>query len=161
VHRLERSTNLLLSGIVGDAAAKIHQTVWCAPDYPVSQQHPRQRSAAQSAGDVWPAPTVTRSHRTVQCAIGLSGVPRVPWLQPSASPKKEGNRHCSLSGEALDCPVRPWMEGNYCLPNGAPTAPSCLGAIKGTPRHMNQYTKHSLNILRRLDSASTHSIHCV
>jgi hypothetical protein len=26
---------------------------------------------------------------------------------------------------------------------------------------MNQYTKHSLNILRCLDSTSTHSIHCV
>jgi hypothetical protein len=45
--------------------------------------------------------------------------------------------------------------------NGAPTAPSCLGAIKETPRHMEQYTKLPLNILRRLDSVSTHSDHCV
>jgi hypothetical protein len=26
------------------------------------------------------------------------------------------------------------------------TAPSCLGAIKGTPRRMEEYTKHSLSI---------------
>jgi hypothetical protein len=51
------------------AAAKIHRTVRCAPDCPVSQQRPRQRSAAQSAGDTWPEPMV--SWRT-----GLSGVQR-------------------------------------------------------------------------------------
>jgi hypothetical protein len=36
-----------------------------------------------------------------------------------------------------------------------------LGAIKGTPRRMEQNTKHSLNILRLLDSTITQSIHCV
>jgi hypothetical protein len=35
-------------------------------------------------------------------------------------------------------------------------APSCLGAIKGTHRRMEQYTKHLLNILRRRDFAFTH-----
>jgi hypothetical protein len=39
-----------------------------APDYPVSQQRSRQRSAARSADDTWPEPTVTRSHRTIRCA---------------------------------------------------------------------------------------------
>jgi hypothetical protein len=66
-----------------------------------------------------------------------------------------------MSGGAPDCPVRPRSEGNYCLPNGAPTAPSYLGAIKGTPRRMEQYTKPPLNILRRLDSANTHLNHCL
>jgi hypothetical protein len=69
--------------------------------------------------------------------------------------------HCSLSGGAPNCLVCPRTEGNYCLPNGAPTAPSCLGAIKGTPRRMKQKTKHLLNILRHRDLAFTHLIHCV
>jgi hypothetical protein len=61
-----------------------------------------------------------------------------------------------MSGGAPDCPVRQPLVGKNGLPNGTPTAPSCLGAIKGTPRCMEHYTKHSLNILRRLDSATTH-----
>jgi hypothetical protein len=39
-----------------------------SPDCPVSQRPPAQRSAAQSAGDTWPAPTVGRGHGTVRCA---------------------------------------------------------------------------------------------
>ena len=39
--------------------------------------------------------------------------------------------------------------------------PSCLGAIKGTPRRMEQNTKPSLSILRLVDSVSTHLIRCV
>jgi hypothetical protein len=50
-------------------------------------------------------------------------------------------------------------EGNYGLPNGVSTAPSCLGAIKGTPRRMEQYTKHPLNILRRQDFVFMHLVH--
>jgi hypothetical protein len=50
------------------AAAKNHRTVRCAPDYPVSHQRPRQRSASRSAGDMWAEPMVTRTHRTVWCA---------------------------------------------------------------------------------------------
>jgi hypothetical protein len=61
-----------------------------------------------------------------------------------------------MSGGAPDCPVRHPIEGKNGLPNGSPTAPSYLGAIKGTPRRMEHYTKHSLNILRRLDSKTTH-----
>jgi hypothetical protein len=60
-----------------------------------------------------------------------------------------------------DSPVHLRTEGKNYLPNGAPTAPSCLGCIKGTPRHMEQYTKPPLNILRHLDSANTHSDHRV
>ena len=74
--------------------------------------------------------------------------------------KRKNIAHCSLSGGAPDCPVRPWTEGNYGLPNGAPMTLSCLGAIKGTPMRMEQYTKHPLNILRRRDFAYTHPVHC-
>jgi hypothetical protein len=64
-----------------------------------------------------------------------------------------------MSGGAPDCPMRQSAEGNNCLPNGVPTAPSCLGAIKGTPRCMEHNTKPPLNILRCLDSATTQSDH--
>jgi hypothetical protein len=65
-----------------------------------------------------------------------------------------------MSGGAPDCSVRQLTEGKNCLPNGDPAAPRCLGAIRGTPRRMEQNTKPPLNILRRLDSASTHPDHC-
>jgi hypothetical protein len=60
-----------------------------------------------------------------------------------------------------DCPVHHPTEGKYGLPSWPPTAPSCLGAIKGTPRHMEEYTKLTRNILRLPDSNSTHFILCV
>jgi hypothetical protein len=87
-------------------------------------------------------------------------VPRGLRAQRSASPEKEGNRALFMSGGAPDCLVRQPTEGKNCLPNGDPTTPTCLEAIKGTPRHMEHYIKPPLNILRRLDSASTHTDHC-
>jgi hypothetical protein len=66
-----------------------------------------------------------------------------------------------MSGGALDYPVCHPTEGKNCLSIGSSTAPSCLGAIKGTSRRMEQYTKHSLNILRCLDSTTTQSDHRV
>jgi hypothetical protein len=90
----------------------------------------------------------------------VSGVPSGPRVQRSAAPKKERNRALLMSGGAPDYPVRQWTEDKNCLPNGDRTTPSCLGAIKGTPRRMEQYTKPPLNILRCLYSASTHPDHC-
>jgi hypothetical protein len=66
-----------------------------------------------------------------------------------------------LSGGALDCLVRHSTEGKDGLPSLSPTAPSCLGAIKGTPRRMEETSKHSLSILRLPHSASAHLIDCV
>jgi hypothetical protein len=152
--------NSLLSGIAKGTAAKIHRTVRCAPDCPVSQQRPRQRSAALSTGDAWPKPKVTRPHRLSSVHWTVSGVPRGTRAQRLASPKKERNRALFMSGGAPDCLVRQSAEGKNCLSNGDPTTPSCLGAIKGTPRRMEHNTKPPLNILRRLDSASTHPEHC-
>jgi hypothetical protein len=120
----------------------------------MSQQRLRQWSATRSAGDTWPKPNVTWLHRTG------SGVPRGQRAQRSASPGKERNRTLFMSGGAPDCLVRHPAEGKNCLPNGDPTVPSFLGAIKRTPRSMERYTKPPLNILRRLDSASTHLDHC-
>jgi hypothetical protein len=57
LRKLPRALQLKFTGLSGGA-----------PDCLVSQQRLRQRSAARSAGDVWPEPTVTRPHRTVRCA---------------------------------------------------------------------------------------------
>jgi hypothetical protein len=63
-----------------------------------------------------------------------------------------------LSGGAPKCPVRHPTEGKNCLPCWVPTAPSCLGAIKGTPRRMEESPKHSLIIPKHQDSTLAHSI---
>jgi hypothetical protein len=92
-------------------------------------------------------PTVGRGtglssvHRTV------SGAPTAPRRQRSASPKKERNPHRTVSGGAPNYPVRQATEGKICLPGMLSTAPSCLGAIKGTPRRMEEDTKHPLSIV--------------
>jgi hypothetical protein len=60
---------------------------------------------------------------------------------------------------APDSPVHPRTEGNHSLPNRAPTAPSSLGAIKGTPRRTEHNTKHLLNILQCQDFTNIHLVH--
>jgi hypothetical protein len=143
-----------LSGLRRRRTTKIHRTVQCAPDCLVSQL-----SARPTVGRVIRArhvaePTVRRGHRTV------SGVPTALNLKRSASPKKERNPHRTVSGGAPDCPVRQTTEGKNCLPRMLSTAPSCLGAIKGTPRRMEEHTKYSLRIPKHQDSNSAHSILC-
>jgi hypothetical protein len=77
----------------------------------------------------------------------VSGAPTDPRLQRSASPNKERDPHRTVSGGAPDCPVRQETECKNCLPGMHSTAPSYLGAIKGTPRRMEEYnqvfSKHS------------------
>jgi hypothetical protein len=63
-----------------------------------------------------------------------------------------------LSGGAPDCPVRHPTEGKDSLPCWPPTAPSCPGAIEGTPRRMEESLKHSRNILSLQDSNFAHLI---
>jgi hypothetical protein len=58
------------------------------------------------------------------------------------------------------CPVRQATEGKNCLLEMLSTAPSCLGAIKGTPRRMEEETKHSLSIPKHQDFDSAHLILC-
>jgi hypothetical protein len=78
--------NSLLSRMKKGDAAKIHQTVrWCtglsggAPDCPVSQRSPVQRSAAQSTRAHVVAPTVGWEHRTVRCAPDCPVRQPIPW----------------------------------------------------------------------------------
>jgi hypothetical protein len=57
--------------------------------------------------------------------------------------------------------VRHSTEGKDGLPYWPPMAPSCLRAIKGTPRRMEEIHKHSLSILRHPDFVPAHSFRCV
>jgi hypothetical protein len=149
VHQTVRCTvqpNSLLSGFQ-PTSAKIHRTV-----------RARRRTVRCT------------SRATATCHIGLG--PTVMWCTGRSGAPTEAETN--QSGDSLsrpacvvftvrcapDSPVRQRTEGNHGLPNGARTAPSSLGPIKGTPRHMEQTIKHPLNILRCLDSASTHSVHC-
>jgi hypothetical protein len=129
VPRRARSANWSLSRKTHDAASIIQRTVRCALGYPVCQ--PRTQ------------PMVRRLHQIVWCATGVDG------CNGRVCQKRKETAHRSLSSGAPDCPVHPRTEGNQSLPNGILTTPSCLGAIKGTSRRMEQYTKPSLNIQQR------------
>jgi hypothetical protein len=52
--------------------------------------------------------------------------------------------------------VRQSTEGKKCLLGLLSMAPSCLGAIKGTPRRMEENTKHSLSTLDHSHSVLAH-----
>jgi hypothetical protein len=103
----------------------------------------------------------SRREPTVTWRTGRSGAPQKRKSANQGILCRVLCTYCSLSGAPPDSPVHRRTEGKNCLPNGVPTAPSCLGAIKGTPRRMEHYTKPPLNILRRLDSVTTQSDHCV
>jgi hypothetical protein len=128
----------------------------------VSQRPPAQRSVAQSAGDVCPAPTVGRRHRTVRCApdsvrcANCHGSATVVYAR--IGKRSAPDRQQLLSGGAPDCPVHHPTKGNFGLPCWPPTAPNCLGAIKGTPRCMEELPKLTRNILRLQDSNFAHLI---
>jgi hypothetical protein len=107
-------------------------------------------------------------HRTVRWCTGLSGEPTVassngrlrnPWatrgLQQRSvghtgqcpvrqlTPRTNGRLHqigkeIAHRTAAPDCPVHHPTEGKFGLPSWPPTAPSCLGAIKGTPRRIEE-----------------------
>jgi hypothetical protein len=125
-----------------------------ASDCPVSQRPPAQRSAAQFAGNAWPAPTVGRGHRTVRCAN--CHVSAMVVCARIGSRSRTGHEQW-LSVGTPDCPVRHPTVGKDNLPCWPPTAPSCLGAIKGTPRRMEEPFKHTLSIPRLLVLTFTQS----
>jgi hypothetical protein len=135
-----------------------------APDCPVSQRSTEQRSAVQSAGDVWPTPTVGRRHRTIRCAqdsVRCANCRESATVDYARIGKKWAPDKLQwLSGGAPDCSVRHSTEGKISLPRLSPTAPSCLGAIKGTPRRMEESPKHTLSILSLPHSISAHLIDC-
>jgi hypothetical protein len=128
-----------LSGIRRRRTAIIHRTVRCAPDCPVSQRSAEPTVDRGICARHVARPTVGRGHQTVRCAPDVSGAPD---LQRSAAPFKERNRAPDSVRCAPDCPVHPTTEGKDGLPDLLSTAPSCLGAIKGTPRRMEENTSN-------------------
>jgi hypothetical protein len=113
------------------------------------------------------------SHATANCHVGQeqrsSGAPDgpVPPTRRPGAPRTGKQPIRGFCARALftvrcapDCPVHLRIEGNQGLPNGAPTAPRYLGAIKGTLWRMELHNKHSLNILQCQDFASTQLFHC-
>jgi hypothetical protein len=116
-----------------------------SPDCPVSQ-----RSPALTVGRAIFVRHVDCSngrlvHWTVRCAPDSVRAPISLEEQRSDMPNQEGDctpdRLQDLSGGAPDCPVRHSTEGKDSLPSWSSTAPSCLGAIKGTPRCMEESTQ--------------------
>jgi hypothetical protein len=119
-----------------------------SPDCPVSQQ-----SAGPTVGRIIRARRVARAngqkgHRTVRCApdsvrcANGSKVPTVGFAKEGKKSAPDSVRWCTKQ-----CPVRQATEGKNYLLKMLSTAPSCLGAIKGTTRRMEEHTKHSLSII--------------
>jgi hypothetical protein len=128
------SINWLLSGLRRRCTAINHRTVrWCTglsgePTVGPANSRPRNPRATRGrANGQKGAPD------SVRCANG-SETPTVGFV-------KEGKK------SAPDCPVRQATEGKNCLPGMLSTTPSYLGAIKGTPRRMEEDTKQPLSIV--------------
>jgi hypothetical protein len=153
------ATNSSLSGKGESVAAKIHWTVrWFTGLSDESEPPEPTVISAISGQRVARANGRLGTLDSVRCANETAG----PMVGCSRKGRGSSTRLLQdLSGGAPDCPVHHSIEGRICFPSWSPTAPSCLGAIKGTPRRMEQHTKHSLSILRLPDSVSTHLIDCV
>ena len=140
--------NWPLSGIRRRRTAKIHRTVrWCTG---LSGEPTVGR--ANGLNGAPDCPVCTRQCPVRQRLQIFNG--RLHKLEKQSAPDTE---QC-LSGGTPDCPVRHPTEGKNCLPGLLSTAPSCLGAIKGTPWRMEEHTKHTLNILRLPHPIFAHSI---
>jgi hypothetical protein len=163
VHRTVRcarpaSTNWPLSGKLRRRAAIIHRTVqWCtglsgeptAVSATVGRRI-RGRRVARSNGRQGVLDSVRCANCHKSATVGCARLGR-----------ESRTRHEQwLYGGAPDCPVRHPTEGKISLPRMPPMAPSCLGAIKGIPRCMEESTKHSLIIPKHPDSTPTHLILC-
>jgi hypothetical protein len=122
-----------------------------SPDCPVSQRSAEPTVDRTICAGHVAEPMARRRHRTVQCAPDMSSAPtalRLPTVDCFVYGNKSGTGHVRC---APDCPVRQSTEGKINLPRLLSTAPSCLGAIKGTPRRMEEHTKHSYNISKHQD----------
>jgi hypothetical protein len=154
--------NWPLSGIRRRRTTIIHRTVrWC------TRLSGEPTTASATVGCAIRARRVAHAnsrlgHRTVRCAPDSVRCANQPE-DPMVGCAKNGRRSAPdmlqwLSSGAPDCPVRHPTEGKNCLPCWVPTAPSFLGAIKGTPRRMEESPKHSLIIPKHQDSILAHSI---
>jgi hypothetical protein len=147
-----------LSGSDQRRTAKIHRTVrWCTglsgePTVNCANGRPRNPRVTQCrANGLMGAPDSVRcANGSKSSTVGCAKIGRL-----SAPDSEQG-----MSGGAPDCPVHHLTEGKYCLPRMPPTAPSCLGAIKRTPRRMEENTKHSLIISKHQVFILAHLILC-
>jgi hypothetical protein len=154
--------NWPLSGIRRRRMTIIHRTVpWC------TGQSGEPTAASATVGRQICGRRVARSngrqgHRTVRCipdSVRCANQPEGPTVGYARNGRRSAPDMIQwLSGGAPDCPVRHLTEGKNCLPCWVPTAPSCLGAIKGTPRRMEKSPKHSLIIPKHQDFVLVHSI---
>jgi hypothetical protein len=130
------SGNWPLLGIRPRRMTKIHRTVrWCtglSGEPTVGHANGRPHNPRVTRGQ---ANGLMGAPDSVRCAYGseTSMVGCANLGRRSAPDSEQG-----MSGGAPGCPVRHSTEGKYCLPRMPPTAPSCLGAIKGTPRRMEE-----------------------
>jgi hypothetical protein len=122
----------------------VHRTIrWCTGQCPVCQAGSGELAALGKE-------LMAYGYNSPDCPVCTGQCPvrqRLQGCQRSASLNKEGNPHRTVSGGAPNCPVRQATEGKNCLPGLLSTAPSCLGAIKGTPRRMEGEPKHLLSIV--------------
>jgi hypothetical protein len=155
-----------------------HRTVqWCTGQCPVCQAGSCKLAALGISSAVYgynspecPVCTGLSGEPTVSCAIcarhvdranGREGAPDCPVCTgqcpvrqrlPGANGRLRQIRKEIRTGQ---CPVRQATEGKISLPGMFSTAPSCLGAIKGTPRRMENI-KHTQSIPKHQDFDSTH-----
>jgi hypothetical protein len=154
--------NWPLSGKLRRCTAIIHQTVrWCTrlsgkptvASATVGRQIRGRRVARTN--DRLGAPDFRCAPDSVRCA----NQPEVATVGCARNGRKSCTGHEQwLSGGTPNCPVRHPTEGNFGLTRMPPTAPSCLGAIKWTPRRMEESPKHSLIIPKHQDSIFAQSI---
>jgi hypothetical protein len=141
---------------LGDVAI-IHRTVrWCtglSGEPTVASANGRPRNLRATRG------LLQRSAGAPDCLVCTRQCP----VRQSA--QRSNGRICQIWKEIRHrtvyrtCPVRHSIEGKDNLPCWLPTAPSCLGDIKGTPMRMEEPPKNSLSILKHPDSPLAHSLH--
>jgi hypothetical protein len=120
----------------------IHRTVrWCTglSGEPTVVRAIRGRRVARTNG----------RQGAPDCPVGTGQCPvrqRARSCNGRMRQKRKGITHRTTTVTVWWCPVHHPTEGKFGLPSWPPTAPSYLGAIKGTPRHMEEspqaFTKH-------------------
>jgi hypothetical protein len=144
--------NWPLSGKVWQRMAIIHRTVrWCTglsgePTVVCANGRPRNPRATRGSSNGW--------QRAPDCPVRQ--LARSCNGRLCQKRKEIGTGHATV---AVRCTTR--QKASLAFLDWSPMAPSCLGAIKGTPRRMEKIPKHSLSILRHPDSAPAHSLCCV
>jgi hypothetical protein len=165
-------------GIAKTQLSLAHRTVWCAR---------LVSSELAALGRIWRCTAIihrtvrwcpglsgepTTASATVGRAIRGRRVARANGRQGAPDSIRCANCHgaamviCAKLGRRSAPGMLQWLsggpvhhptEGNFGLPCWPPTAPSCLGAIKGTPRRMEEPPKHTLTIPRLLVLTFTQS----